>query len=135
MTRWIWPANLTGTLITAAATIAQPILIESVPAGPNDDPHGYILIFSIAFALGVLTIAVVAFALLAQRKKAGMGVSLGAAICCGGLAYLSEGLLPGRWHIALIGIELLPAAVAILGMYAAPPPPRKPALAEPPYPR
>ncbi|MEU0093680.1 hypothetical protein [Kribbella sp. NPDC006257] len=81
MTRWLWPANQIGALVTAATTIAQPILIESVPAGPDDDPHGYILIFSIGLALGVLTIVIVASALLAQRNKAGMGTSLGAAAC------------------------------------------------------
>jgi len=135
MTRWLWPANLGATVITAAATIAQPILIESVPAGPDDDPHGYILIFSIVLALGVLTIAVVAFAFLAQRKRAGMGTGLGAAACCAGVAYMSEGLLPNSSNIALIGIEVLPAALAILGLYAAQPPQPKPALTDPPYPR
>lgn len=134
MTRWLWPANLITTLITAAVAIAQPILIESVPAGPNDDPHGYILIFSLVLALGVLAIAGVAFALLLQRKKAGMGTSLGAAACCAGVAYVGEGLLPGSSHLTLIGLELLPAALAILGLYAAQPAPPKPALADPPYP-
>lgn len=133
--RSLWPANLAATLVTATVAIAQPILIESVPSGPDDDPHGYIVVFSIALALGVLTIAGIAFALLLQRKKAGMGTALGAAACCAGVAYLGEGLLPGSSYLALIAIELLPAALAILGLYAAQPAPPKPVLADPPYPR
>ncbi len=133
--RSLWPANLAAALITAAVAIAQPILIESVLAGPYDDPHGYILIFSIVLALGVLTIAGIAFALLLQRKKAGLGTSLGAAACCAAVAYMGEGLLPGSSHLLLIGIEALPAALAILGLYVAQPAPPKPALVDPPYPK
>ena len=134
MTRWLWPANQIGTLVTAAATIAQPILIESVPAGPDADPHGYILIFSIGLALGVLTIAIVASALLTERKKAGMLTSLAAAACCAGATYLFEPLLPGSSLPAIIAIELLPTTLAILGLYAAPLPNPKPTPTNPPYP-
>jgi hypothetical protein len=134
MTQWLWRANLIGTLVTAAATIAQPILIESVPAGPDDDPHGYILVFSVGLALGVLTIVIVASALLAERNKAGMVTSFGAAACCAGLAYLSEGLLPASSLPTIIAVELLPAALAVLGLYAAPPPQPKPALTNQPHP-
>jgi hypothetical protein len=134
MTQWLWPANQAGILVTAAVAIAQPILIESVPAGPDDDPHGYILIFSIVLTLGVLTIAVVAHALLLEHMKAGMATALGAAACCAAVAYMGEGLLPGSSHLILIAIELLPAALAILGLYVAKPTPPKPALIDPPYP-
>jgi hypothetical protein len=135
MARWLWPANQIGTLVTAGAAIAQPILVESVPAGPDADPHGYILIFSVGLAVGVVTIAIVAPALLTERKKkAGMGTNLAAAACCAGVAYLSEPLLPGSSLAMIFAIELLPATLAIIGLYAAPPPRPKPALTSPPYP-
>ncbi|MDX6284017.1 MAG: hypothetical protein QOH03_5088 [Kribbellaceae bacterium] len=136
MTRWLWPANLIATLVTAAATIAQPVLTESVPMGPNDDPHGYVLVFSIVLALGVLSIVAVAFVLLARGKKAGMATSLAAAVCCAGVAALTEGLLPDSSSLAIIGIELIPVTIAILGLSAAPAakPRPKPTLTEPPYP-
>ncbi|MGC4940682.1 hypothetical protein [Kribbella sp. DT2] len=60
--------------------------------------------------------------------------NLGAA-CCAGVAYLGEGLLPGSSHLTLIAIELLPAALVILGLYVVQAVPPKPTLADPPYPK
>ena len=120
MSNWLWPANAVATLVTAAAAIAQPVAMLSAPCGPQCDPHGYVAIFSALPVAVVVGISLIALTLLIARKRSGFGTSLGAGICCAGLAVLFTRLLPDAVRWSILAALAVVVALAIAGLRGTP---------------
>ncbi|MGZ0150008.1 hypothetical protein ACXJJ3_23305 [Kribbella sp. WER1] len=132
MKRWLWWVNGVAMPVTAAAAIIQPVKVNSAPCGSEVcDPHGYILIFTSLPAAGVVLLALVALIVLASGNRAGFGVALAAAVCCGGLLVLTGAGLSGQLLWSIVGLSLVAAGLATAGLRLVPNPPP---LVEPPYP-
>jgi hypothetical protein len=124
VSNWLWPANAVATLVTAAAAIVQPVAILSAPCSPECDPHGFVAIFSVLPVAVVVGFSLIALTLLIARKRSGFGTSLGAGVCCAGLAILFTRLLPGPVRWSILAALVVVAALAIAGLRSVPRSPR-----------
>lgn len=145
----LWRFNTIATVLLLVLAVVLPIVVVLQlnaankptgrgPVGPDQagddwDPHGYVTITAVMFAVPVLAAVALALGRTLAQRKTGLALSLFSTVLAG-LYLLTFGHhLPIWLAVLAAALTIGTAALAIAGLAAAQPEPGR--LAEPPWPK